>query len=225
MPQPRWDALGLTHNPFENVRSGERQGWVSVPPAVAAAVSRRPFTVELIGEKGAGKSTLLKALAATLGAQYRYLDDRAPPEPLIPAPDSVWCLDEANNAPPRWVEAVGKAAAGVNASLLFGTHWSLAKQVPRLTTLALADHLTLDWVPKRVASATLPGATAYDFLAVAQSLSRTVRVTYAVQRVLYELAENLAWGGALPHALNDAVERAAADPTVAPWLTKVPRAG
>ncbi len=220
---PRWELLGLTHNPFENQRSGERPDWVSVPAAVEAAVAQRPFAVEVIGEKGAGKSSILRALAARLGGQYCYLDGLRRLEALVPEPSSVWCLDEANNAPKGWVKEVGKAAQRAQASLLFGTHWSLKPQVPWLRTLHLAEHAAPDWVERRVASAQVAGRQAFDFAALGRELGQRVKVTYAVQRVLYELAENLARGFALPDALDDAIERASADPTVGPWLGPVRR--
>lgn len=218
MRGPRWDSLGLRGNPFENVGPGERPDWVSVPAAVAEATARRPFTVELVGEKGAGKSTLLRALAARMQGDYRYVDQARPREAVAPIAGGLWCLDEANNAAPGWLGEVAQAARRVGASLLVGTHWSLAAQVPWIRSLALAAHPPGDWVQRRVASVALPAAAPFDFAAIAASLAESVRVTYAVQRVLYELAENLAWGGALPAALDDAIARARQDPTVAPWL-------
>lgn len=57
-------ALGLRGNPFENVLPGAQLDWVDVPSPVLAALSARPFRVELVGEKGAGKSTTLRWLCA-----------------------------------------------------------------------------------------------------------------------------------------------------------------
>ncbi len=212
--KPDWSSLGLTGNPFENVAPGEALSWVDVAPEVAEALRTRPFCVELVGEKGAGKTTTLRWYAAQHeDARYGYVSGAELPREAA----AVWCLDEVNNAPPSAVRELVAQAQRRGMSLLLSSH--VAHLEPGLRQIELSRCHALGWVHRRVAAAALPGATAFDFPAVAASVfpSRTV-VNYALLRVLYELAENLARGAAVPEALDDAIRRAREDETVAPLL-------
>ncbi len=216
MPHPvDWNALGLTGNPFENITPGEHLDWVDVPTEIAAAISTRPFRVELIGEKGAGKSTLLRWYAAThADAQYHYVTGPKS-APQLRDDARVICLDESNNAAPATLKRV--VASG--RSLFIGTHVSLAPHIVGLKTFELAKHPSLSWLHRRVAAASLPGGPRVDLAGLASELApRASHVNYALQRVLYELAENLARGVELHAAVDDAFRRARQDDTVAPLL-------
>lgn len=116
---------------------------------------------------------------------------------------------------PAGLARVSREVVGRGGSLLLGSHRSHAAELEGLETL--------DWVARRVASAALPRQTPFDFGAIARRLAPDLtRVNYAVQRVLYELAENLARGGSMPHALGDAIERARRDVSVAVLLARSP---
>jgi hypothetical protein len=104
-------------------------------------------------------------------------------------------------------------------SILVSTHWTLAEALGRVQSFALGRFTALSWVDKRVAAASLTGRARFDFDAVAHALfPRVSRVNYALLRVLYELAENLARGIEAHDALDDALARAREDETVAPFL-------
>lgn len=130
---------------------------------------------------------------------------------------AVWCLDEVNNAPAVAARELVARAQQRGTSLLLSSH--VAHVVPGLRQIELSRCHALGWVHRRVAAAALPGAAVFDSPAVAASVfpSRTV-ANYALLRVLYELAENLARGAAMPAALDDAIRRARDDETVAPLL-------
>ncbi|MEW6432362.1 MAG: hypothetical protein AB1730_12715 [Myxococcota bacterium] len=214
-----WAALGLTGNPFENVLPGEHLDWVDVPAPVRAALAHRPFVVELVGEKGAGKTTTLRWYAGHhADARYAYCAGAdLPPLPWEGA--QVLCLDEANNLSRDALEAVAREARTRGVSLLVSTHWTLAEALGRVQSFALGRFTALSWVDKRVAAASLTGRARFDFDAVAHALfPRVSRVNYALLRVLYELAENLARGIEAHDALDDALARAREDETVAPFL-------
>lgn len=224
MGPPDWSRLGLSGNPFVNVLPGTHLEWVEVPPALEEALAARPFRVELVGDKGAGKSTLLRGWAAQhAGARYHYVAPGAALEvEVVPAAGAL-ALDEANNARPRALAAVGRAAAARGVSLLVASHFTVAQALGGgFRTFALADVAGLDWVRRRVEAATLPGARPFDFPAVARALfPRVSRVAYALQRVLYELAEDLARGAEYGDALVErALDLAAKDETVAPALRR-----
>lgn len=204
-----WRALGLTGNPFENVSPGERLEWVSLSPAIEAALAKPSFRVELVGEKGAGKSTTLKWFAAThAGARFVYVE----PGTKLDLPlegVKVLCLDEANNAAPSALARVGRLTWERGVSLLVSTHWSLAKHLGDVETISLESQRWLEWVRRRVASASLEGGALVDFSALAAEVAPRVGfVNYAVQRVLYEYAENRARGLGHDAALEDAFRRA-----------------
>lgn len=221
MKRPQWRELGLTGNPFENILPGQQLDWVDVPTAVHDALQAKPFVIQLIGEKGAGKSTLLRWYAAThADAHYHYADVSLALKPEAETA-RVLCLDEANKASPAAVKALAARAAARNQSLFISTHHSLERVVPGVKTFELAGHEALGWVARRVAAVTLEGAQAFDFLGIARDVyARTSRVNYAVQRVLYELAENLARGVEVAAALDDAFRRAREDETVAPLINR-----
>ncbi len=224
MAAPDWSRLGLSGNPFVNVLPGTHLEWVEVPVALAEALAARPFRVELVGDKGAGKTTLLRAWAAQhADARFHAVAPGAAlPAEVVPASGAL-VLDEANNATRRALAAVGRAAAARGVSLLVSSHFTVAKALGGgFRTLVLADVLGLEWVQRRVDAAALPGARPFDFPAVARALfPRVSRVAYALQRVLYELAEDLARGAAYGDPLvARALELAAKDETVAPALRR-----
>lgn len=214
-----WTSLGLKGNPFENVMPGEQLDWVDVPPAIRAALEHRPFLVELVGEKGAGKTTTLRWYAGHhADARYVYCPGAELPE--LPWHDAaVLCLDEANNLNRDALQSVAREAQVRGTSLLVSTHWTLADVLAGVTSFPLAQHTALSWVDRRVAAASLAGHAHFDFHTVAHALfPRVSRVNYALLRVLYELAENLARGLEAHDALDDALARAREDDTVAPYL-------
>lgn len=216
MAKADWAAIGLTGNPFINVTPGEHLEWVELPPGLEAALAQRPAIIELVGaQKGSGKSTALHAVAAqTAGARLHYA---AQPLPLVDLKDvTLFALDEANLWPARALTALGKHARATGMSLLFGTHHSLSFPVPNLHSLHLDRLPTFGWLERRVRSATLSEATPFDFVGLAQELSpRFGHVKYAVLRVLYELAEDLARGEPFSPALVDrSIARATTDDTV-----------
>lgn len=213
---PDWARLGLTHNPFENEVP---PGCVELPPAVREAVARRPFVVQLVGDKGAGKTTLSRWYCAghpDAGYVYARRDDGAMPD---------WtglgalCLDEANAFPRRRLSALVKGARQRGLSLLVTTHVPLGRVLEPARTLFLAKHVALGWVAQRVESARVGGPVGVDFEAIARRLVPALtQVNYAVLRVLYEYAENAARGLEGTAALDDAIARARLDPTVADCL-------
>lgn len=217
--EPNWSSLGLSGNPFENVVPGEHLDWVDVARPIREALEARPFLLELVGEKGAGKTTTLRWYADRHpDARYAYVAGRA-------IDDVDWegakalCLDEANNASKDSLRAVLRRARERGVSLLVSTHHSLADVLDGVKTFELAKHPALSWVDRRVAAVALVGHAHFDFDAVARALfPRTSCVNYALLRVLYELAENLARGVEAHDALEDALTRARADETVGPLL-------
>lgn len=216
MARVDWASLGLTGNPFENVQPGEHLEWVSVPPALAAALERPRFRVELVGEKGAGKTTTLRWYAAThAGARFHYVD--APKLDVSLDGVRVLCLDEANVASPAELARVGRLTRERGVSLLVSTHWSLAKHLGEMETFVLdtVELQGLEWVARRVASRALPGGALVDFSALAAVVAPRVGfVNYGVQRVLYEYAETLARGSSHEAALADAFRRVAEDDSI-----------
>lgn len=216
-----WTSLGLKGNPFENVLPGEHLDWVDVAPAIRAALEHRPFAVELVGEKGAGKTTTLRWYAGH-HPDARYVYCAGAELPTLPWEDAaVLCLDEANNLNREALETVVRDARRRGVSLLVSTHWPLADVLGDVKTFPLAQHAALSWVEKRVAAASIAGHSHFDFHAVAHALfPRVSRVNYALLRVLYELAENLARGLEAHDALDDALARAREDETVAPFLRR-----
>lgn len=199
-----WNRLGLTGNPFENIAPGTRLEWVTLSREVSAALATRPFRVELVGDKGAGKSTTLRWYAATHpGTRYLY----APRDPLDGSLEGVevLCLDEANAAAPAALQRLAVRVRDL--SVLVSTHQAL-EAFGAVRSFALSAVPAFGWVARRSASASLAGAAAFDFAALVPRIVAQVGPTnYAVQRVLYELAENLARGLGVEPALRDAFTR------------------
>ncbi|MEW5739396.1 MAG: hypothetical protein AB1938_10745 [Myxococcota bacterium] len=212
--EANWSVLGLEGNPFENVQPGERLEWVDVARPIREALEVRPFCIELVGHKGAGKTTTLRWYAARHpDAVYFYVDGPSPEVPWGAA--RVLCVDEANNASKSALRALAREAEERGVSLLLATHHSLAHEVPWVKTFELAKYPALSWVDRRVAAVAKLGQRHFDFDAVARALfPRVSGVNYALLRVLYELAENLARGVDAHAALEDALKRAAEDPTL-----------
>ncbi|MCC6334419.1 MAG: hypothetical protein IT380_10585 [Myxococcales bacterium] len=209
-----WSGLGLKGNPFENVLPGERLDWVDVARPIREALEARPFRVELVGDKGAGKTTTLRWYAAThADVLYQYVEGAHVEVEWDGA--RVLCLDEANKASPSSLRRLLSGAEARGVSLLFSSHQSLSDAVPGVKSFELARHHALSWVNRRVAAAALLGHAHFDFDAVARALfPRVSHVNYALLRVLYELAENLARGVEAHAALEDALRRAREDATV-----------
>ncbi len=186
---------------------GEHLDWVELHSSLEAALATPNCRLQLVGGKGAGKSTTLKALAARWSAPYFYLPPGARSLPALP-PEGDLLLDEVDRLPLSLLTGLETRRART----VLGVHRALA--LPSFTAVALEPLVSFGWLERRIASVTLPGAASFDFVKLAKEISPRFRdVKYAVLRVLYEVAEDLARGEGLN--LQRAELLACADETVA----------
>lgn len=162
----RYEAAGLTHNPFAAWQVGDPslltfvdRGLPAPPPAGSRTL------VQVIGESGYGKSTQLQHWRSQTPAPYHYIV-RAPYRarwltPPKPELNDILYGDEIDRMPTLIRKRWFRTCANANATLIIGTHVDLTDLAERVGftvithTLQPADPALL----RRIIDARLEGAS------------------------------------------------------------------
>lgn len=157
-------ALGLSRNPFVADQSPGVPDDVWIDRGIDPPEPSSKTVVQLVGERGMGKTSLLLRWQSMLGGEYLHIDqgwDRWTSVPI----GRIAYWDEADRLPGVVLGRALRAAAKIDATIVVGTHRSLAKWARRtrmaVTTFDMAapePETVVRWAERRIEAALVGGA-------------------------------------------------------------------
>lgn len=142
---PLW-AAGFVGNPFRTLTDEEWEVGALLSAPIAAAFYHRPVMhLQIMGAAGAGKSSALRAIRrearqGQMHAVYEYIPDGADRFRAQVAPNTLFCLDEAQRLNSSERYRLMTMAQHANIRLCLGTHEDMA---PLLRAAGLATQTVL----------------------------------------------------------------------------------